>query len=162
MNPIRIASRVAHIPIYEGELAVPTGQLIAGLSTLLTAKYAIDVSYRSFADRVRGPWRDSLVEHWLEHAGQERQATYDIAMRIVGFGADPIQQAIQIPACVPNVFALSKCLMQQELDALKAERELITMSGDHTSMKVFMENQILLDTQHLDDLRRMCAKMEDG
>ena len=162
MNFIRIASRIASVPEMEGQVAVPEGQIIATLSKLLTQKYALDIAYRSFADRVKGPWRDSLVNHWLDHASEERQASYDLAMRIVGFNADPIQQAIQIPACVPNVFAMSKCLIQLELEAVRICRELITMAGDSTSLKVLSENIILEDTKHIDDLRRMSAKMEDG
>jgi bacterioferritin (cytochrome b1) len=162
MNSLRIAARVAHDSAFEGDLAVPMGQVIAALLTLLNNKISIAVAYENFADRIKGPWRDALVDHWYEHAKEEREASYDIAMRIVGFGADPIQQAFQIPACVPNVFALSKCLMQLELDAIKAEREILVMAGNHTSLKVLAENQILLDTQHLDDLRRMASKMENG
>lgn len=161
-NLLRIASRVANVPGREGQFAAPDGQVIAHLQKFLTAKYAIDMAYRSFADRVKGPWRDALVSHWHDHAKEERQQAYDLAMKVVGMGADPIQTAVQIPACPANVFGFCKVLMELELKAVENGRRLISLSGDNTAMKVLGENTVLIDTQHLDDLRRMCAQMEDG
>jgi bacterioferritin (cytochrome b1) len=157
---LRVASRVACVPEKEGQFAAPDGQIIAHLQNFLAAKYAIDVAYRSFADRVRGPWRDALYEHWDEHAGEERKAAYDLAMKIVGLGADPILTAVQIPPCPANTAGFMKCLMGLELDAVENGRTLIKLAGDNTSMKVLAENLILVDTQHLDDLRRMAAKSD--
>jgi bacterioferritin (cytochrome b1) len=151
---LRIASRVAAAD-QEGALGAADGQIIAHLGKILTAKYAIESSYRSFADRVKGPWRDALVEHWHEHAGDERKSAYAFAMKIVGLGGDPIQTAVMIPACVPDVGALVKVLADQELAAIAACRELVQLAGDNTSLRLLAEETILLDTHHLDDLRRM-------
>lgn len=141
----------------EGPAACPQGELIAHLQKWLGTKYAIDASYRSFADRVRGPWRDALVDHWHEHAKEERQHSYDLAMRIVGLGADPIQTYVQIPQAPASLEAFSRILMNMEMEAIAAGRATISMAGDMTSLKVLAENFILTDTQHLDDLRRMAA-----
>ena len=67
---VRIATRIAAMPSKEGELSAPDGQVIAHLQKFLSAKYAIDMAYRNFADRIRGPWRDALAEHWYEHSAQ--------------------------------------------------------------------------------------------
>jgi len=157
---LRIAGRVAATPAVEGAYAVPEGQMIAHLQQFLAAKYAVEMAYRSFADRVRGPWRDSLVNHWLDHAGEERQSTYDLAMKVVGLGGDPIQTVVQIPACPANLIALCQALIGMELEAIEAGRKLAEMAGGNTSMRVLAENTVLLDTQHLDDLRRMLAKSD--
>lgn len=157
---LKIASRVAYMPQKEGRLAVPIGQVIAHLQKYLCAKYAIDAAYRSFADRVKGPWRDALYEHWDEHAAQERKAAYDLAMKIVGLAADPIVTAIQIPPCTANLMGFMKCLESMELDAIENGRVLIQLAGDNTSMRVFAENLILVDTQHQDDLIRMMARID--
>lgn len=150
---LRIASRVAAAD-KEGSLAAAEGQVIALLSKILTAKYAIEMSYRSFADRLRYPWRDAVVAHWQEHAEDERKSTYAFAMKIVGLGGDPIQTAVSIPACVPDAAAFAKLLADQELAAIEACRELVQLAGDNTSLRLLAEETILLDTHHLDDLRR--------
>lgn len=159
MNLVRIASRVATEPMSEGEFAVPVGQIIATLQTLLSKKYGIEMAYRSFADRVKGPWRDALVGHWTEHASEERSMSYDLAMKVVGLGSDPIQTVVQIPQCVADVTAFCKCLATMELEAIKTERDIIEMAGSSTALKVLMENHCHLDTQHLDDLRRMAVDL---
>lgn len=164
-NLLRIASRVSvanNVPGREGQFAAPDGQVIAHLQKFLTAKYAIDMAYRSFADRVKGPWRDALVDHWHEHAQEERKQAYDLAMKVVGLGADPIQTAVEIPAVVGNVFGFMKALTELELKAVENGRRLINLAGDNTAMKVLGENLVLTDTQHLDDLRRMAVQLEDA
>jgi bacterioferritin (cytochrome b1) len=155
----RIASRVAASPNEgkEGSFGAPLGEILALLQTLLTAKYAIEISYRSFADRVRGPWRDALVDHWHEHAKEERESTYQIAMKIMALGGDPIQTNISVPPCTSDVTALCKVLSIQELTAIEACRKLVELAGDNTSLRVLAENTIVQDTQHNDDLIRMCG-----
>ena len=160
MNVIRIASRVANVPAAEGEFAVPVGEIIATLQTLLCAKYAIEMSYRSYADRIKGLWRDALVGHWHEHAKEERDMTYDLAMKIVGLGSDPIQTNIAIPPCTANEFAFCKCLAAQELEGIKTERKIIEMAGSNTGLMVLMESHIDLDSKHLDDLARMTSNFK--
>ncbi len=157
---LRISSRVAALPSKEGDLGAPEGQVIAHLQLFLSAKYAVEMAYRNFADRIRGPWRDSIVDHWHEHAQDERKSTYDLSMKVVGLGADPMQTYIQIPACTPNVDAFMQVLMQMELEAIAAGRELATLAGDNMGLRVLAENTVILDTHHLDDLRRMVQKIK--
>jgi bacterioferritin len=141
----------------EGLLAVPDGQVIAHLQKWLAAKYRIDAAYRSYADRIKGPWRDALVEHWQKHAGEERAAAYDIALKVVGLGGDPSVTVIEVPQTTPNLGALCAVLMSLELKAIEAARETISMSGERASLRVLAEELLLQDAAHLDDLRRMCV-----
>jgi bacterioferritin (cytochrome b1) len=148
------------MPSKEGELSVPEGQVIAHLQKFLSAKYAIDMAYRNFSDRIRGPWRDSLAQHWYEHADDERKSTYELTMKVIGLGADPMQTYVQIPACTPNVGAFVQVLMQMELEAIEAGRELARLAGENMGLRVLAENTVVLDTHHLDDLRRWAAKLD--
>lgn len=141
----------------EGAFAAPEGQLLAHLGKWLTAKYRIDASYRSYADRVKGPWRDALVEHWYTHAKQERKQAYDIAMKIVALGGDPMQTVIDVPAAPANLGAFCAQLAQLELAAIENGRIAIQLAGENAPLRVLAEQVIYTDAQHLDDLRRMCA-----
>jgi bacterioferritin (cytochrome b1) len=160
LHMLRIAGRVAATPAKEGAFAANPGELIAHLNHFLGAKYAVEASYRSFADRVKGPWRDSLVDHWHEHAEDERKSAYDLAMKVVAMGADPIMTTIQVPPCTANVAGFMQCLMNQELDAIEAGRKLATMAGENMGLRVLAENTVVIDSHHIDDLRRMMAKLE--
>ena len=143
----------------EGGYGTADGQIISILTDILHCKYAIENAYRSFEHRVKGPWLDSLVEHWQDHAKEERQAAYDIAMKIMGLGADAMVSMVSIPKCPGNLDAFLMILGRMELDLILKERELIECAGDNTAMKVLGENLVLVDTQHLDDLRRMGGLM---
>lgn len=156
-----VVSRTAQTP-QEGELAVPEGELIAQLGKWLTAKYRIDAAYRSYADRIRGPWRDSLVDHWYKHAEEERQQAYDLAMKIVALGGDPMQTVIDVPASPANLMGFCANLMQLELDAIENAHATIRMAGANGPVRVLAEQIMLVDAQHLDDLRRMCADFQVG
>ena len=141
----------------EGGTAAPPGQVIAHLQKWLAAKYTIDAAYRSYADRVRGPWRDALAEHWQTHAGEERKAAYDLAMKIVGLGGDPSVTSVTVPQSPADLGAFCAVLMSLELKAIEAARETISLSGEMGGLRVMAENILLQDSQHLDDLRRMAT-----
>jgi len=149
-----VAKRIACSP-EEGMFSAPVATITGALHKLLAAKHAIDISYRSYADRVRGPWRDSLVGHWSEHAGEERQMAYDIAMKLMALDYDPIISTIEVPPCGPTLASLAKCLVEQEKTAIMVGRQIIAACGDNTSLRVMMEDHVMKDQQHLDDLRRM-------
>lgn len=156
------AQRITAQDSREGELAVPVGQLLNQLGKWLTSKYRIDIAYRSYADRVKGPWRDSLVDHWYKHAGEERQQAYDLAMKIVALGGDPIQTTIEVPACTPNLTGFCAILMELELSAIENARTVVQMAGNNGPVRVLAEQVMLVDSQHLDDLHRMVCSFDVG
>lgn len=151
------SKRYSFTPELEGGLAAPISDLLNCLMSLLKCKYALDNAYRSYADRVTGPWRDSLVEHWQEHAKDERDHAYDLAMKIMGFGADPNVGNIPLPYTGNALDEMCASLISMELETISKARGLINMAGENTALKVMAENIALLDTHHLDDLRRMCG-----
>lgn len=151
---LRIASRIS-VATVGGELSVPDGQVLAHLGTILRAKYAIEMSYRSFADRIRGPWRDAIVGHWQEHAKDERESAYKIAMKMVSLGGDPLLTDVQVPPCPSNLSGFFKSLAEQEAAAIHACQELISFAGDNTGLRLLAEETVALDSHHLDDLLRM-------
>lgn len=144
----------------EGGFAAPVGQVIAHLNQWLTAKYRIDAAYRSYADRVRGPWRDALVDHWYTHAEEERKQAYDLAMKVVALGGDPIQTVIDVPAATASLGAFCAQLAQLELSAIENGRIAIQLAGENAPLRVLAEQIIYVDAQHLDDIRRMCASFD--
>lgn len=153
--------KIAHVPSREGAFSVEIEQVLSTLQCLLEMKYSLQIAYRSFADRTRGPWRDALVSHWQDHAKDEKDHTYDIAMKIVGLGGDPAVCNISIPSCECSLKAFFLCLIEMELRAVECGRSLIQMSGDNTALRLLMEEIVLLDSHHLDDLKRSAVVMPE-
>lgn len=157
----RIAKKLAKTASEEeGSVSAPIGQVLGLLQKLVSDKYSLEIAYRNFSDRTRGPWRDALVSHWQEHASDERKMTYDLSMKMVGMGGDPIMTGLQLTACPANVASFCKILMSMELNNIKTARELADISGDNVGLRVLAENVVLLDSHHLDDLRRMCFGLD--
>jgi bacterioferritin (cytochrome b1) len=150
-----VASRIAFSPALEGNFATSVEDVIALLCDILLKKYEIDNAYRSFADRVRGPFRDALVDHWQEHAKEERTSAYDFAMKIMGLGGDPQVCPTTCSITNPTIDTFCQKLAEMELELIKMNRDLAEIAGENTALRVLAENTILQDTQHLDDLRRM-------
>lgn len=142
-------------PAREGPFAVPDGQIIAGLQQYLSLKYSKDIAYRNFSDRIRGPWRDSIVSHFYEHSKDERDHQYAIAMKIVALGGDPGVSVNQIPQTPPNYQAFFQALADLELEAIRMGNDLVKFAGENTGFRVMIENMVEKDNHHLDDLRRM-------
>jgi bacterioferritin (cytochrome b1) len=142
-------------PIREGQFSVPDGQIIAGLQQYLSLKYSKDIAYRNFSDRIRGPWRDSLVNHFYDHSKDERDHQYAISMKIVALGGDPGVSVNQIPQVPPNYQALFQVLADLELEAIRIGNELVQGSGTNTGFRVMIENMVEKDNHHLDDLIRL-------
>jgi bacterioferritin (cytochrome b1) len=152
-------NRVAYSPESEGAFSAPIDQIITSLGRLLSLKYATDIAYRSFADRLRGPWRDALVEHWQEHAKDERDATYDIAMKIMALGADPMVVSIAVKPANSSIGAFCDALKEIEYELISEARKICEMAGENRSLSLLMEEVILKDGHHLDDLHRTCSEM---
>jgi hypothetical protein len=151
-----ISKKIALTIELEGAYGADSNIVSNTIMDLLVCKYKIDIAYRSFADRVTGPWRDALVDHWQEHAEEEREHAYDLAMKLMGMGVDPNITNVSLN-CASDLPSLCKCLVDMELELIAKARQLCEISGDNTALRVLGENIALTDTQHLDDLRRMCG-----
>lgn len=147
--------KVAHSPMFEGEFGANHELILGCLAEVYRKKYEIYLAYRNFSDRLRGPFREAITQHFAEHSEDERKAAYDVAMKLVGLGCDPQLLEYKIPPCNPDISSIFRCLAQMELDLIGLERHLCDISGDNTAMRVLGENMVLTDTHHLDDLRRM-------
>lgn len=139
----------------EGTFTCSEGEMISMLRQFLTAKYVIEISYRNFADRITGPWRDGLVDHLYEHAKEERDHQYSLTMKLVSMGVDPMIGTIQIPQVSPEIRSLFQNLMELELQALEVERKIIACCGDNVGLRVLIENMSAVDDHHLQDLIRL-------
>lgn len=155
-NPSLSKTRMA-VQKIAGDLegfAVDPAQIITHLIAWQQAKYVIDICYRNFADRLRGPWRESLADHWYEHAEEERQSAYNLSMRIISLGGDPIHTGVEIPQCQSDPQAFMGILRDLETAAIEKGRLTVEMAGDSVSLKTFAEDIVLLDVQHYDDIQR--------
>jgi len=160
MDLNNVANRVAVSP-EEGSPSVELDVIANCIMQILNLKYTLDTAYRSYVDRLSLPWRDSVYEHWKEHAEEERSMAYDLAMKLVAMGYDAPITYVNVPKVVaPTLEAFAQSLTEMEKQAILLYRTVINACGESDGLRVLMEDHLMTDSQHLDDLRRMFRPKE--
>jgi bacterioferritin (cytochrome b1) len=143
----------------EGFPGLAQPDLLKKLQKVLELKYTGILAYTHYADRIRAPFRDSIADHFKEHAKEERRGAYDYALKMTALGGEPEARIGKIPN-VSGIKQICMALMTAELGLLDAERELVDLSGDYTGFRLMVEEHLRLDQAHLDDLRRLFITVE--
>jgi bacterioferritin (cytochrome b1) len=138
----------------EGMFAVPQEKIVAQCQKLLKLKYTTHLAYMNYGDRIRAHFRDPIYEHFGEHMGEERTDAYHLAMKITALGGEPTPKVGTVPD-INDLHQIFMTLLQMEKQLIQELRNLSLMAGENLSLKVMLEQMVLTDQQHADDLRRM-------
>jgi len=138
----------------EGMFAVPQEKIVGQCLKLLKLKYTTMLMYINYGDRIRAHFRDAIYAHFKEHAGEEREDAYHLTMKITALGGEPTPKVSTVPD-VNDLHQIFMILLQAEKQLIQELRNLSLMAGENLSIKVMLEQMVLTDQQHADDLRRM-------
>lgn len=138
----------------EGMFAVPQEKVVVQCLKLLKLKYTTHLAYMNYGDRIRAHFRDSIYAHFGEHMEEERKDAYHLTMKITALGGEPTPKVATVPD-VNDLHQIFMVLLQMEKELIKELRNLAAMAGENLSLKVMLEQMVLTDQQHADDLRRM-------
>jgi len=138
----------------EGLFAVPQEKVVAQCNKLLKLKYTTHLAYMNYGDRIRAHYRDAIYDHFGEHMGEERDDAYHLAMKITALGGEPTPKVGTVPD-INDLGQIFITLLQMEKQLIQELRNLSLMAGENLSLKVMLEQMVLTDQQHADDLRRM-------
>lgn len=155
--PMPTASEGVHplaVSPEEGLFAVPQEQVVAQCNKLLKQKYTIMIMYVNYGDRIRAHFRDPIYEHFKEHMDEERNDAYHLTMKITALGGEPTPKVATIPD-LNDLHQIFMALLQAEKELIQELRNLSMMAGENLPLKVMLEQMVLTDQQHADDLRRM-------
>lgn len=154
MDLRKISLRIAQSSDAENNVgqAIRLGQLVEDYYKL---RFGSEIAYRNHADRLRGPWRDSVVEHWSKHAEEHRTMIYDLSMKMMTvLGMDPrVDTGITMPE-TPSLEAFLEDLESRARQLLSIGQQILDLNIG-TEFRVMIENQMLTDSQHLSDVLRM-------
>lgn len=142
----------------EGLFAVPQERVLASLQKVLKLKYTAVLMYMNYGDRVRSHFRDTVYDHFQAHMLEEREACYDLAMKITALGGEPEVQVAKVPSTA-SMAEMFMWVMQAEKTLILQLRELLAVCGDNVGLRVLLENMLLADQRHLDDARRMSVPL---
>ncbi|HEX2208121.1 MAG TPA: ferritin-like domain-containing protein [Longimicrobium sp.] len=131
-------------------------ELIEGMNVDLAAEYQAVVMYRTYASLVTGPWRQEMRAFFEGEVPDELGHAAFLADKIVALGGVPTTEVKPVPIPRTNREMLENAL-QAEVDTIERYTTRIRQAEEcgEISIKVQLENLVVDESQHRDDIRRM-------
>lgn len=131
-------------------------ELIDGLNEDLAAEYQAVIMYRTYASLVSGPFRPELRAFFEAEIPDELGHAAFLADKIVALGGLPTVSPGEVPLGKDNREMLENAL-QAEVDTIERYIRRIEQAErvGEVSIKVQLENLVVDESQHRDDIRRM-------
>lgn len=130
--------------------------LLDGLNQDLAAEYQAVIMYRTYASLVSGPFRPELRTFFEGEIPDELGHAAFLADKIVSLGGTPTLRAAEVSAATDNRAMLENALRAEE-DTIARYTTRVQQAEalGEIAIKVELENLIVDETRHRDDIRRM-------
>ena len=130
--------------------------LIDGLNEDLAAEYQAVIMYRTYASVVSGPYRQELRAFFEGEIADELMHAALLADKIVALGGTPTVTVAPIPMATDPRKMLENTLRAEEetIERYKRRIEQAEKLGE-VSIKIQLEDLIVDESNHRDDIRRM-------
>ena len=142
-------------------MADEKNDLIAGLNEDLSAEYQAVIMYRTYAALVTGPYRLELKAFFEAEIPDELAHAAFLADKIVALGGDPATTVPPVPLVADNRQMLENAL-QGEIDTIERYTRRIDQAekAGEIAVKIQLEDLIVDESRHRDDIRRMLKDWE--
>lgn len=131
-------------------------ELIDGLNEDLAAEYGAIIMYRTYASLTSGPYRIELKNFFEGEIPDELGHAAFLTDKIVALGGTPTTQADSVPHTTENRQMLENALRAEEDTIARYTRRLEQAeAAGEISVKIQLEDLIVDESQHRDDIRRM-------
>lgn len=131
-------------------------ELIEGLNEDLAAEYQAVVMYRTYAALVSGPYRQELRAFFEGEIPDELGHAAFLADKVVALGGMP---AVTVPAvAIPkDTREMLENALQAEVDTIERYTRRLKQAEEcgEISIRVQLENLIVDESHHRDEIRRM-------
>jgi bacterioferritin len=133
-----------------------TQDLIDGLNEDLAAEYQAIIMYRTYASLVTGPFRQELRAFFEGEIPDELAHAAFLADKVVALGGIPTTRVEEVPTAADNRQMLENAL-QAEIDTIARYTKRIDQAdaAGEIAIKVQLEDLIVDESGHRDDIRRM-------
>ena len=138
-------------------------ELIEGMNEDLAAEYQAVIMYRTYASLVTGPWRQELRGFFEGEIPDELAHAAFLADKIVALGGVPTTDVKPVPIPRTNREMLEVAL-QAEVDTIERYLTRIQQAEElnEVGVKVKLEDLIVDESQHRDDIRRMLMDWKES
>lgn len=131
-------------------------ELIDGLNEDLAAEYQAVIMYRTYASLVSGASRQELRSFFESEIPDELGHALFLADKIVALGGRPTTQPAEVPYTDDNRQMLENALAA-EVETIERYTRRIDQAeaAGELAVKIQLEDLIVDESQHRDDIRRM-------
>lgn len=130
--------------------------LIDGLNEDLAAEYQAVIMYRTYASLVSGPYRQELRGFFEGEIPDELMHAALLADKIVALGGTPTVTPAPVPLATEAKAMLENALRAEvETIARYIKRVAQAEQAGEPAIKLQLENLIVDESTHRDDIRRM-------
>lgn len=148
----RVRIRIAQSLITSTKRSSETIEL---LQRALKGEYQQWDLYYSYKDELKGLTRDSLVDHFEEHADDEALHIDTIQRYLVSMNIQPTKQREEIPQIdVMNPEEIIKLQLKHEVEAIEIYQELLESIEEKDPLRIEIENILIKEEEHKQDLER--------
>ncbi len=131
-------------------------ELIDGLNQDLAAEYGAVIMYRTYASLASGPFRVDLKAFFEGEIPDELGHAAFLTDKIVALGGKPVTEASEVPYTTDNREMLEHALRAEEDTIARYTRRIDQAeAAGEIAVKVQLEDLIVDESQHRDDIRRM-------
>lgn len=139
-----------------GNMANERQELIDGLNEDLAAEYQAVIMYRTYASLASGAARVHLKAFFEGEIPDELGHAAFLADKIVALGGNPTTRPPDVPSAADNRQMLENALRAEEETIERYTRRIQQAeAAGEISVKVQLEDLIVDESQHRDDIRRM-------
>ncbi|MEW5929635.1 MAG: ferritin-like domain-containing protein [Gemmatimonadota bacterium] len=131
-------------------------ELIDGLNEDLAAEYQAVIMYRTYAALVTGPYRQELKAFFEGEIPDELAHAAFLADKVVALGGTPVVTPPPVVIAKDNREMLEYAL-QAEVDTIERYTRRLQQAekAGEISIKIQLEDLIVDESNHRDDIRRM-------
>lgn len=140
----------------EGQFVAPIEQVISSLTEVIAAKWRLMMAYHVYAESMRGIAQHGVSEVFHEHAEQERAAAEAYLKRAAVLGGGPVHLLeIEPPPASSDPVGIAMLMARAEQEGIAAQAALRQMVGDQNPLAFSIEQYMIEDQHHLDELWQM-------
>lgn len=144
------------------KVAKVSQKLIDGLNEDLAAEYQAVIMYRTYASQVGGPYRIELRGFFEGEIPDELGHAAFLADKIVSLGGVPTTAAAPVPSASGAREMLENALRAEEDTIARYSKRLdLAEELGELAIKIELEDLIVGETRHRDDIRRILAGWRD-
>lgn len=146
--------------VLEGQFAAPVEQVLVAMGQQVQNEFETHMSYKVYAQTLRDLSHHAIAEEFEEHADEEMEHADFLLRRMAALGGPAHIPDVQAPAASADPIEIIKRMIRMEQESIAAWRQLRQLVGDQNPTAVAIDDYMLKEQEHSDDLWQLLPHTE--